>query len=210
MRLSDGRRRGWDGTASDIGLGVSPCRGMPQFSVGFSQKGRKKMFYEQSVIRNSKHALSSGLTVLAGLPVPVQTAPAEKPGNPGKVRTALLNLEAFFLYHANICPYLTFQTGLNHREQYLLLTTDTVWSRPLSGGLGLILNLCCFMHTRLRLITTGLAVYDIYSQTMLLSLNPRPATTQQLSPDFLFNIGCPWQNTQNTVYALAPCYPHTP
>lgn len=77
---------------------------------GIFAKGKKKMFYEQSVIRNSKHALSSGLTVLAGRPVPVQTAPAEKPGNPGKVRTALLNLEDFFFYQrtANVCPHLTF------------------------------------------------------------------------------------------------------
>lgn len=45
---------------SDVGLGVSPRRGMPMFSVGFSQREREKMLYEQSVIRNSKHALSSG------------------------------------------------------------------------------------------------------------------------------------------------------
>lgn len=77
-------------------------------SLWDSRNGKEKMFYEQSIIRNSKHALSSRLAVLAGHPVSVQTAPAEKPRNPGKVRTAHLDLEAFFLYLANICPYLTF------------------------------------------------------------------------------------------------------
>lgn len=39
---------GWDGTASDIGLGVSLRQGMLKFSVGFSHRKRKKCFMNRA------------------------------------------------------------------------------------------------------------------------------------------------------------------
>lgn len=92
MHSRDGRGRGWDGTPSGIGPGVLPQQGMPKFESLWDSRKRERFFFfffmRPSVIRNAKHVLTSGLTVLAVRPVLVQTAPAEKSGNPGKVRRA--------------------------------------------------------------------------------------------------------------------------
>lgn len=65
-------------------------------SLWDSRKGKgKKCFMNRASLGIQSTSSVLGRLFRVGRPVPVQTAPTEKPGNPGKVCEAQFDLEAF-------------------------------------------------------------------------------------------------------------------